>query len=110
MPAAGASPRERLKLMEEMTGASAETLTLQDKAVALKKVSNVLWRSSHLAARCGEGTLMIPYRTLQAAYEAAYPDSTAEEYVLGLLALSEIQQISISEGGTVSFDLSSLGG
>jgi hypothetical protein len=92
----------------DMTGRPAPEENTQDKAVALNKVVNVLWRASHLAEKDSQGMLTISGAQLLEAYESAYPKASGEEYALGLQALTEIRQVSLLDSGVIAFDLSNL--
>jgi hypothetical protein len=83
---------------------------VQDKAIALNRVTNVLWRSSQLAKKQKDGRALISFEDLQTMYFSTYASGTPEELDTGLNELSLIGEVKITAEKNVLFNLSSLPG
>lgn len=83
------------------------TSEAQDRAVAVKRVANVLWRSAHLSRREQDGRARISIGELTTAYVAAYPSTNQQELQSGLNELAGMGEVEII-AEDVLYDLSRL--
>jgi hypothetical protein len=83
------------------------TSEAQEKAVAVKRVVNVLWRCTHLSRREQDGRARISMSELMATYFSTYPSASQQEMHSGLNELAEMGEVEIV-AEDVLFDLSKL--
>jgi hypothetical protein len=83
------------------------TSEAQEKAVAVKRVVNVLWRCTHLSRREPDGRARISKGELMTAYSSTYPSASEQDLQSGLSELVEMGEVEII-AEDVLFDLSKL--